>query len=279
MTRLKRSDIPKDFEVQPLTPEEAKQAKDPATCGTCGLTWDDGKSTTWTPTPSGRCPFEYFHKDEPKERRRKRLTGVPSFGTSPESRKFALEDAHQTIEATKLLANTTGIRWVVFFQPLQGWNRTDTPAPRWLPISSTIAVVYPHPKLHDKQRERAWERSNPVEPYLPHCTEIITEHTWVMDLENGGRKPSPWETGNMMDHLACVTQQEYPLLPWQHFTGPDTRAKARGLRYRLTPSENQLAPLYVKGLMDIGPAMREFPKIKFIVADLGPNDDAIGFHN
>lgn len=52
--------IPKDFAVQPLKPGE--EAKDKATCGHCGLSWDDGKSTQWTPAPSGRCPFEYFHK-------------------------------------------------------------------------------------------------------------------------------------------------------------------------------------------------------------------------
>lgn len=55
--------IPADFEVQPIDPDDAT-AKDPATCGTCGLTWDDGVSTSWTPAPSGRCPFEYFHVDE-----------------------------------------------------------------------------------------------------------------------------------------------------------------------------------------------------------------------
>lgn len=31
-----------------------------ATCGTCKRSWDDTKSTGLTPTPSGRCPFEYF---------------------------------------------------------------------------------------------------------------------------------------------------------------------------------------------------------------------------
>lgn len=31
------------------------------TCGTCGLSWDDAVATDWTPVPSGRCPFEYFH--------------------------------------------------------------------------------------------------------------------------------------------------------------------------------------------------------------------------
>lgn len=35
-------------------------------CGTCGRGWDDSISTSVTPTPSGRCPFEYEHeyKDE-----------------------------------------------------------------------------------------------------------------------------------------------------------------------------------------------------------------------
>jgi hypothetical protein len=32
-----------------------------ATCGACGLRWDDGLSTDVTPTPSGRCPNEYDH--------------------------------------------------------------------------------------------------------------------------------------------------------------------------------------------------------------------------
>jgi hypothetical protein len=54
--------IPKDFEVQPLRP--GQKAEDPVTCGHCGLTWDDGIGTTWTPAPSGRCPFEYYHIHE-----------------------------------------------------------------------------------------------------------------------------------------------------------------------------------------------------------------------
>jgi hypothetical protein len=29
-------------------------------CGKCGRAWDDDKPTAWTPTPSARCPFEYF---------------------------------------------------------------------------------------------------------------------------------------------------------------------------------------------------------------------------
>src|SRR5208282_1951026 len=106
-----------------------------------------------------------------------------------ELRARTLEKAHDEIESTKVLANTTGIRWIVFFSPRYGWMRTDTPSPRWLPIDSTIAVVYPHPDLHDKKRELAWEQSHPVAPYLPHCTEIVAEHKYVMDMENGGITP------------------------------------------------------------------------------------------
>ena len=32
-----------------------------ATCGTCNRSWDDTVSTSMTPVPSGRCPFEYEH--------------------------------------------------------------------------------------------------------------------------------------------------------------------------------------------------------------------------
>lgn len=54
--------VPKDFPVQPLKPGD--QAKDKMTCNACGLSWDDALSTSWTPTPGGRCPFEYFHREE-----------------------------------------------------------------------------------------------------------------------------------------------------------------------------------------------------------------------
>lgn len=54
--------IPKDFPVRPLKPGET--AKDKATCGTCGLSWDDSIVTSMTPAPSSRCPFEYFHVEQ-----------------------------------------------------------------------------------------------------------------------------------------------------------------------------------------------------------------------
>lgn len=52
--------IPKNWPVQPLTPQEQAVAK--ASCAWCGLSWDDGKVTSMTPTPSARCPFESFHE-------------------------------------------------------------------------------------------------------------------------------------------------------------------------------------------------------------------------
>ena len=49
--------VPLDYEVQPVPASHAGAA----TCGSCLLSWDDDTVTSMTPTPSGRCPFEYFH--------------------------------------------------------------------------------------------------------------------------------------------------------------------------------------------------------------------------
>lgn len=54
--------VPKTFAVQPLKP--GQPAEDKMTCGTCGRSWDDAIATAWTPVPSGRCPFEYYHADD-----------------------------------------------------------------------------------------------------------------------------------------------------------------------------------------------------------------------
>lgn len=51
--------VPVDFPVRPLV--AGQPAKDRMTCGTCHRSWDDAVVTEWTPAPSGRCPFEYFH--------------------------------------------------------------------------------------------------------------------------------------------------------------------------------------------------------------------------
>jgi len=63
---LDLDDIPDDFPVQPIETDDEGNVIGPvvepiATCGACGLSWDDGRVTDWTPAPSARCPFEYFH--------------------------------------------------------------------------------------------------------------------------------------------------------------------------------------------------------------------------
>lgn len=73
---MKRISIPSDYEVQPLKPGQSAKAR--CTCGTCGLSWDDGVATGITPTPSGRCPFESFHiyaEDEEQAASRRHTPG------------------------------------------------------------------------------------------------------------------------------------------------------------------------------------------------------------
>lgn len=40
-----------------------KVREDFATCGNCGMTWNDALGTQWTPAPSGRCPYECIHPE------------------------------------------------------------------------------------------------------------------------------------------------------------------------------------------------------------------------
>lgn len=58
-SKKKHEPIPKNWPVQPL--RSGQKAEDKTTCGTCGLSWDDGKVTSMTPAPAARCPFEQFH--------------------------------------------------------------------------------------------------------------------------------------------------------------------------------------------------------------------------
>jgi len=53
------AEIPADFPVKVLDDDDTTPGR--ATCGTCGRSWDDTVSTSRTPTPGGRCPFEAFH--------------------------------------------------------------------------------------------------------------------------------------------------------------------------------------------------------------------------
>jgi hypothetical protein len=55
-------EIPADWPVQPLAADINIPGR--TTCGRCGRSWDDSVSTGMTPTPSGRCPFEGFHRSD-----------------------------------------------------------------------------------------------------------------------------------------------------------------------------------------------------------------------
>jgi len=47
---------------EPQLDDDGKVIVDMATCGSCGRSWNDALMTSWTPAPSGRCPFEYWHR-------------------------------------------------------------------------------------------------------------------------------------------------------------------------------------------------------------------------
>lgn len=67
--------IPKHYPVQPL--KDGEPAIDRASCERCRLSWDDGKVTSITPSPAGRCPFEFFHDDGDVKENEWTLTGAP----------------------------------------------------------------------------------------------------------------------------------------------------------------------------------------------------------
>jgi hypothetical protein len=49
--------------AEPQLDENGKVKEDLATCGTCGMTWNDALITGRTPAPSARCPYEYVHPE------------------------------------------------------------------------------------------------------------------------------------------------------------------------------------------------------------------------
>lgn len=74
-SELEPDEIPAYFPVKPLaTQAEIDAAGDPVQDGECGLWWDDAISTSLTPAPGGRCPFEEYHDydDDGYYARRKR---------------------------------------------------------------------------------------------------------------------------------------------------------------------------------------------------------------
>jgi hypothetical protein len=49
--------------AQPQLDEMGNIKEDLATCGMCGLTWNDALITNRTPAPSARCPYENIHPE------------------------------------------------------------------------------------------------------------------------------------------------------------------------------------------------------------------------
>lgn len=56
----------------PQLDENGAVKEDIATCGNCGLSWNDALISSMTPTPSGRCPYEYIHPEIKELKRLKR---------------------------------------------------------------------------------------------------------------------------------------------------------------------------------------------------------------
>jgi hypothetical protein len=53
--------------AEPRYDDDGNEIMDIVTCGTCGRSWNDAAVSSWTPAPSGRCPFEYEHEDDEEE--------------------------------------------------------------------------------------------------------------------------------------------------------------------------------------------------------------------
>jgi hypothetical protein len=53
--------------AEPRYDDDGNEIIEVATCGVCGRSWNDAAVSSWTPAPSGRCPFEYEHEDEEDE--------------------------------------------------------------------------------------------------------------------------------------------------------------------------------------------------------------------
>ena len=76
-----------------------------ATCGTCGLSWNDAAASSVTPTPAGRCPFEYDHEEEePEVTIGERVARAIKVGT------FWIENLRENADAHEAQDNYDGAR-------------------------------------------------------------------------------------------------------------------------------------------------------------------------
>lgn len=65
----RRTRVPADHPVRAIRPNTRRErdAVLLAQCGDCGRMWDDAVSTSLTPAPSARCPFEMYHASDDGE--------------------------------------------------------------------------------------------------------------------------------------------------------------------------------------------------------------------
>lgn len=144
-SELSADDIPADFPVRPFpddsTVEYLAQFPDATTCMECGLVWDDGKSTSLTPVPAGRCPFEYFHGSGASEPTgwavvrytgnlptRGRYIGLWSGGASYSGSEWTDAEWFLTLaDAAAALRERESGRGAPFRYVVRADDRTDTP--------------------------------------------------------------------------------------------------------------------------------------------------------
>lgn len=80
--------------------------------------------------------------------------------------------------------------------------------------------------------------------------------------------PHCGQENKIVNQCGCDLQN-LPTVPQDQQTAHDQAMLAKGYHYRLTPTSGAFEPLYVKGLIDIGPLMRSYPQDRFAVAQIG----------
>ena len=110
---LEMDDIPADFPVRPAEIPVPDVHHAFATCGECGLSWDDTIPTAYTPAPSARCPFEAFHEmddaDDDDEPISTWFTITREYNGAPNGPKFIVRRHAQSYEGgfdTREMAET-----------------------------------------------------------------------------------------------------------------------------------------------------------------------------
>lgn len=121
----------------------------PMWCPTCRTNWDDAVSTSLTPTPAGRCPFEYQHADrddaEAEAARRLAIAFLEEHGQTPDPD----ADADALAEAAREALDEYGLDFYVTGEKRGGeWSATG-----WVYVVTTGG---PHYELRDDGYVHGW---------------------------------------------------------------------------------------------------------------------------